>query len=266
MKTRIGVIGAYTIDEVKDLINNRLYIRAGGAPIYSSLGIYVAGGEPYVFTAKGKDFEFNRPAYISSEVVQLIDKNLRFEILLSDKGRTLILKKKINRIIIPYEQINVLNGVIVNPVCREVDLNQLNEIIVPIALDLQGFIRNCEEEKEIVYQRTSIIPNQKYSVFHANYEELMGSMLTVDELFKAGFKEIIISYGQEGFVIYTKRKVYEIKNNEIGSYEIGNGDFLLGYYFTLRLKGIEIEKAIEMAHAMSVKFAIYGLDLPLLLK
>lgn len=265
-KTKVGILGAYTIDEIKDVENNKFFVRAGGAPIYSGLGIYVAGGEAHVFTSKGKDFVFDSPNYISSEYVKLIDKTLRFEILLSNNGRKLRLKNAIEKIDLKYEEINKLDGIIVNPVCKEVDSQALRRITIPIAIDLQGFVRNCIEEKEITYEKVSLYPNTYYSVIHANYEEQNNSGLEVNELFDLGFKEIIISYGEEGFILYTKHKIYKMKNDIKGSFEIGNGDFLLGYYFTLRLKRIEIEKAINMAYSMAIKFATYGPNLSLLLK
>lgn len=264
-KIKVGVIGAYTIDEIKGLKGNKTLLKAGGAPIYSSLGIFVANGEPYVFTAKGKDFVFETPSYIYFEYTTQIDRTLRFEILISDTYRKLILKHKINKLNLNYEDINKVDGIIVNPVCKEIDLSDLKLVNLPIAVDLQGLVRKCEEGKEIEYEKVSVPPNSQYFVLHANSEEYVSSGLTIEDFHELGFKEIIISYGKDGFTVHTKNKVYEIKNEEKGSYEIGNGDFLLGYYFTLRLKGINIEKAIEMAHAMSIKFATYGPNLSFLL-
>ncbi|ARM76009.1 hypothetical protein [Acidianus manzaensis] len=263
-KISVGVLGAYTIDEI--INGNNYFQRAGGAPIYSSLGIYLAGGIPYVFTIKGKDFTFNSPEYVYGEYVDNVEENLRFEIRLEEKGRTLKLKKKIRKMNIDYTIINNLDGIIINPVCNEIDMKDVINISVPIAVDIQGFIRNCIEGEEIKYEKVSFPSSSRYLVIHANHEEQKNSGLSIDELFKLGFKEIIISYGEDGFSVYTKEKTYTMNNDVKGSFEIGDGDFLLGYYFTLRLGGIDIENAVKKAHQMSVKFASYGPNLSILLK
>ncbi|WP_240931147.1 hypothetical protein [Acidianus sulfidivorans] len=265
MKIKVGILGAYTIDDIYE--NNARFQRPGGSPIYSSLGVYLAGGLPYVFTIKGRDFTFSSPEYIYSEYVDKTDANLRFEIDLKENSRRILkLKTKSRKININYSNINSLNGIIINPVCKEVDEQDIKNIHIPIAIDIQGFIRNCIEGEEIRYERASLPYNSNYFVLHANYEEKENSGLTIDDMFKLGFKEIIISYGNDGFILYTANNVYKMNNTIKGNFEIGNGDFLLGFYFTLRLQGIDISKAVEITYDMATKFAIYGPNLLTLLK
>ncbi len=261
-KIRIGIAGSYTIDEIHE--NGLTYEQPGGSPIYSSLGVYVAGGEPHVYSVKGEDFNFKLPEYIKEDIIFHTKYNLRFEINLYNGKRTLKLKFPATRIdlnILPKD----VDGLILNPVCNEIDLNQVHAII-PLAVDFQGIVRKCLVDKEISYNEIdNIPPNSSYLVAHANIEEVNNGKLNINKLFNVGFKEIIISYGDEGFEIYTKNRKLKENMETKGKYEVGNGDFLLGFYFTLRVKGIKIDEASKLSKIASQKFSMYGPNLQLLL-
>ncbi len=259
-KIRLAIIGGYTIDEIHE--NNIIYERPGGAPIFSSYGVFKAGGVPEVFSIKGKDFTFDIPNFIIEKFIQHTDYNLRFKIILDNGSRKIFLIRKNGEIHIDYNTLANYNGIIINPVCKEVPTNI--ETNLPIALDLQGFIRNCKENSEINLENVNLPSNNYYLVFHANDEELEKSGLTIEKLYTLGFKEILISHGSNGFTLYYNNKSADYESSIVGNYEIGNGDFLLGYYFTLRLLGNNIKESAERSLQASQEFSIYGLNLKIL--
>ncbi|BDC19363.1 hypothetical protein [Acidianus sp. HS-5] len=262
-KINIGIAGSYTIDEIHE--SSTMYEKPGGSPIYSSLGVYVAGGEPHVYSVKGEDFNFKLPEYIKDDIIFYTKYNLRFEIDLYNGKRTLKLKFPAIKMDFNSIKLKNIDGLILNPVCNEIDLNQVH-VNIPLAVDFQGIVRKCVLGNEISYNEIDNIPsNPSYVVAHANIEEVNNGKLNIEKLFNAGFKEIIISYGDEGFEIYTKNGVLKEIMESKGKNEVGNGDFLLGFYFTLRVKGIEISKASKLSKIASQKFSMYGPDLQLLL-
>jgi hypothetical protein len=264
-KISIGIMGSYTIDEIHE--NNIIYEKAGGSPIYSSLGVYIAGGEPHVYSIKGEDFKFELPDYIKEDFILKTKNNLKFEIIINNGKRTLKLKSPGSKI--DFNKIGPLSnidGLIINPVCNEIDLDQINVLNIPLAVDFQGIVRKCETGKEITYKEINYIPYKpNYMVAHANIEEKNNGKLDIKKLLDVGFKEIIISYGDLGFEIYNKNGVLKETVENRGNYEVGNGDFLLGFYFTLRVKGVKIEEAARLSKLASQKFSIYGPNLQPLL-
>jgi len=256
-RIRIAIIGGYTIDEIHE--NSIVYERPGGAPIFSSYGVFKAGGIPEVFSIKGKDFTFNIPDFIIEKFIQNVDYNIRFKIILNNDYRKIFLIRKNDEIHFDYGILNDYTGMIINPVCKEVPNNI--KINLPIALDLQGFIRNCNENEEIKLENANLYTNENYMVFHANDEELEKSGLNIEKLYTLGFKEILISHGSKGFTLYHDNKSTDYEPSIVGNYEIGNGDFLLGYYFTLRLLGNNIKESAEKSLLASEEFSMYGLNL-----
>ncbi|TRN01562.1 hypothetical protein DJ527_05180 [Sulfolobus sp. F1] len=251
-KIKVLIVGGLTIDEING--NN----KPGGSLIYSSLGVLRAGGVPSLYGLIGKDLDLKQLNFISDfEKYFLIDDyTIKFRILLMPNiNKSLVLLRKPKVQISNLGNINA-DGVIVNPVCKEVDLNNLNTSL-PVALDIQGLIRNCIENEYIKYESDVKIPyNKNYMIIHLNYEEFTSSKLTLDSLFKTGFKEVIISDGYNGFVVYTNTgESHTFKPSKIGNNNVGNGDFLLGSYFTLRLSGLNISQATEIAGKLTEEFS-----------
>ncbi|WP_338599709.1 hypothetical protein V6M85_10475 [Sulfolobus tengchongensis] len=253
-RSRILIVGGFTIDEIQGKL------RPGGPLIYSSLGVMRGGGVPKLYGLIGKDFDFEID-FLTDVEKHLIydDHSIRFRIELTDEGRRLILLKKPKRKIKIIDSNNV-DGILINPVCQEVDITSIASS-VPIAIDIQGFVRDCTENEEIKYEKDITFPeNDKYMVIHGNKEEFELSKIKVDTLFEKGFKEVIISDGYKGFEVYTKKNgKYTYKPNRIGENEIGTGDFLLGVYFALRLSGLIVPEATMIAGKLTEEFSNSGL-------
>ncbi|QIW23034.1 hypothetical protein EWF20_01915 [Sulfolobus sp. S-194] len=231
---KILIVGNFTID----LISEKEQI--GGPPLYSGFAIYKLGGEAYILSVLGKDFSHQIPNFL--RIYKIIDDNntVKFKHLFQNNSRKLILLSKTNNKINFKSLVinNYFDGILINPVCNEVNLENIN-VNVPIAVDIQGFIRTCKINEEISYSSTSLPPNPLYTVFHSNIEELNSSGLSVEDLFKLGFKELLISYDEEGFELYTINNRKYFKPTQIGAYRTGTGDILLASYFYYRLNNLD---------------------------
>ncbi|MBP1357381.1 MAG: hypothetical protein JZD40_02700 [Sulfolobus sp.] len=231
MRPKILIIGNYTID----LLGSTQ--REGGAPIYSSLGITSAGGMPYIMSNSDKTV---------------------FKIEFNADNRRLVLVKSggnINLDEVKYYT-TFIDGVLVNPVCKEVNEIDLIKVKRPIAVDLQGFVRNCELMKEIENIRNVIFPKlSNYIVAHGNDDEFRALDDGISKLFNAGFKELLISYGRDGFDLVTPYDVKWFPVYEVGNFEVGNGDFLLGTYYTYRLMGLSPIDAAYLSRKLVEDFS-----------
>jgi sugar/nucleoside kinase (ribokinase family) len=249
-RSKILIISGFTIDEIQGKS------KPGGPLIYSALGVMRGGGIPKLYGIVGKDFNFELDFLSNVEKHLIIDEyTIRFNIELFNNNRKLtLLKKPLNKIKIPKD--DTVNGILINPVCKEIELNELN-LNIPIALDIQGLIRDCVENKEIDYESNLTLPkSNSYLVLHANIEEFRSSKLSLRQLFELGFKEVIISDGKNGFNIYTNnQEIYTYRPNRIGKNEIGTGDFLIGAYFSLRVSGFKINDASLIAGKLTEEFS-----------
>lgn len=230
MKPRILVVGNYTFDIVNDKTSD------GGSPIYSSLGIKYAGGIVDILSGEERAI---------------------FKIDISDSSsRKLILMRKGSNIdLANINHYSYVDGILINPVCQEV--KALYALPKPLSIDLQGFVRNCIESHEIENSEDidDIVVPAQYLVAHANYDEVSAIDGNITKLIKLGFKELLISYGRDGFdlITYTSSKWFPV--HEIGNFEIGNGDFLLGAYFTFRLKGYSPIDAASLSKKLVEDFS-----------
>jgi sugar/nucleoside kinase (ribokinase family) len=256
-RIRVAVVGGFTVDEIVE--GSKVEERLGGSALYTSLGIYRAGGTPEVFSVIGKDFKFKVPEFIVGRKIEVREYSIRFRIVIQGNTRQLVLVKKVSPIRVNAEDLNDYDGVVINPVCKEVCPNL--DVNKRIALDVQGLIRDCVENRPVTLTRTSLSPNKNFHVFHANDEELDSSGLSIDDLYSLGFNEVIISHGSKGFTLYFQRREKEFVPSVQGTVNVGNGDFLLGYYFTKRLMGLDPISASENALRASEDFSIYGLAL-----
>ncbi len=256
-RIRIAVLGSFTIDEI--IAGDKVEERLGGSALYTSLGVYRAGGTPEVFSVIGKDLSFDLPEFIVKKNIGVVEKSMRFRIVVQGGSRKLILVNKVPRIRVNLDELSYYDGIIVNPVCKEVDPNF--SIDKKIALDIQGLVRDCIEGKTISMTKPSLFPNKSFLVFHANEEELEGSGLSIEEIQALGFSEVIISRGYKGFTLYYQGRSEDFVPSVKGDVNVGNGDFLLGYYFTKRLYGLDPISASKEALKASEEFSIFGLAL-----
>ncbi|BCS92134.1 hypothetical protein [Metallosphaera javensis (ex Sakai et al. 2022)] len=256
-KSRVAIVGAMTIDEI--VYGKQSLERPGGAPIYSGLGVTIAGGLAGGYISIGKDFNYSLPSYL--EVIEKIvfERTMRFLLVLDEKGRKLTLKFSHGKMPIDMEKLSSWDGILLNPVCGEIPSTTFE--FKAVAVDIQGFIRNCVEGEEIQNtNRFNVSVKSELSVFHANRDELMASGLSISDLHEMGYQEIIISDGHKGFQLYTKNGQLKLEPELVGNYEVGNGDFLLGTYFTLRLNGFDTRLASVYALQFSEVFSTLGLN------
>ncbi|AWS00587.1 hypothetical protein DFR87_06015 [Metallosphaera hakonensis JCM 8857 = DSM 7519] len=234
-------------------------LRPGGAPIYSGLGVTKAGGIAGGYVSIGEDFNFDLPDYISIIEKVIFKKTMRFLLEFKEGTRKLTLKHGHGPIPIVEQKLKGWNGVILNPVCGEIPPS-IDVSPLPVAVDIQGFVRNCVEGEEIVINRKfNYRVSSDLSIFHANTDEITASGVTVDELKDYGFNEIIISNGYNGFTLYTKEDGKTVYTPSVrGGNEVGNGDFLLASYFTLRLNGEDTITAARNSLKLAESFSILG--------
>ena len=243
---RIAIVGNFTLD-----LNG--LERLGGPPLYSGFAIYMLGGEIELTSSISKK-DINRiPSFLPKKGVELTEKTTVFKIENVNGKRKLILKAKSNKKLI-YE--GNADGIILNPVCGEIEYVEYQK---PIALDVQGFIRECSEGEEVGYKPLRLTRNTNYLVLHANYEEYMHSNVTVENLIELGFKEVIISYDEDGFEVYTSTGTrVKYKPSNIGEYKIGTGDVLLASYFIYRLNAYPVRESTELAGKFVEWFSTEG--------
>lgn len=248
--TKILISGSFTID----IINGREQI--GGPPLYSGFAIAKLGGEPYVYSILGKDFNLKIPRFLKVYNIIEDENTVKFRHIFEGTRRKLILLSKPKKKIKLNIKEDLFSGIVINPVCNEIDLSLIPRI--PIALDIQGFIRNCICEEEIKYVKAELPKSNNYLVFHSNIEELQNSDLSTNSLFQLGFKELLISYDEHGFELYTRDNKKFFKTENIGTYMTGTGDVLIATYFFYRLKGLDYEKAAIEAKKFVENFSISG--------
>jgi len=246
IKTKIAIVGSFTVD----LLTNKGE-QLGGPPLYSGFAIYMLGGQPIVYSMIEKRYEVFLPSFLSKYSLEYVDSIPTFELIYDQIGtRKLILRKKNSKNFdINAINCNDIDGIIINPVCKE--LNNLPKITKPIAIDIQGFVRLCEPDKEvrIIQQDISSLftKSKNLAVLHANYQEIDGSKIDLHKLYDMGFNEILISYDEDGFVLHSKGLSVNYKPSKIGEYKVGTGDILLASYFILRLNGTPISKAVNVS-------------------
>lgn len=246
IKTKIAIIGSFTID----LLANKGE-QLGGPPLYSGFAIYMLGGQPIVYSMIEKRYELFLPSFLSKYRLEYVNSIPTFELIYDQIGtRRLILRKKNNKNLdISTINCSDIDGIIINPVCKE--LNNLPKITKPIAIDIQGFVRLCEPDKEvriIQHDISSLFTKSKnLAVLHANYQEIGVSKVDLHKLYDMGFNEILISYDEDGFILHSKGLTVNYKPSKIGEYKVGTGDILLASYFILRLNGTPIYKAVEVS-------------------
>ncbi|MFP3259980.1 MAG: hypothetical protein RXQ22_03660 [Sulfolobus sp.] len=232
---RIAIVGNFTLD-----LNGTEKI--GGPPLYSGFAIYMLGGEIELSSSISKKDFGKIPNFLPKKGIKITEKTTTFKIENINGKRKLILKAKSDKKLI-YEGNS--DGIILNPVCGEIEYVSYKK---PIALDVQGFIRKCNEGEEVSYKPLYLVKNTNYLVLHANYEEYINSNVTVENLIELGFKEVIISYDEDGFEVYTSSgNSVKYKPANIGEYKIGTGDVLLASYFIYRLNAYPIRESTILA-------------------
>lgn len=251
----IVLMSSFTID------NYETHERPGGPALFSTLGIIRSGADLSIIAGRGLDFRFSL-RMIENFIDKLIlgENTFYFKIETFGDGR-----KKV-RLIKSGPRIemspNYGLGVLLNPVCREIDEKIISKIETPVALDIQGFSRICKENMEVSLSQPEFPISKNYLVLHGNSDEINSIYDNLNTIFKFGFRELLISYGHDGFELITNdNRSYYYKPTAIGSNEIGNGDFLIGSYFALRLNKTEIRDAVKKAGELSDKFSNENISL-----
>jgi hypothetical protein len=218
-RSRILVVGNFTFD----VIDGKRF--PGGPPLYAGLGVVAAGGVPILWGKFGPDYPLQVLDF-PHELIGLRGGNTTTFRVLFENGRR-IMSVLENSGKIGWPPSLDVDGVLVDPVCSEVDSNLLDGVNVPMAVDVQGFIRKiCG---------TSPLPSQGM-VLHANYDEFSSLDTNLQELSR-GNREILLSFDSDGFLLISGSKTQFYRSDMRGERTVGNGDFLLASYFTLRVSG-----------------------------
>ncbi|BCU68409.1 hypothetical protein HS7_18460 [Sulfolobales archaeon HS-7] len=229
-----------------DVINNT--IRPGGPALYSGFGVAKAGGYPTLIGHGCHEYPLNSLPFKFTNMIVNQGCNI-FQITYYGSKRTLKLIKASPPIRISSLPKGI-RGVIVNPVFHDVNLEELLPLTeTPLALDIQGFLRNIRGD--IVIFEKADLPKYEYFVTHASIDELQSAGYNIEEILKLGSRETIISYGEDGFEVYlgtnlaTRTKPTELFNNPTGA-----GDLLIGSYFTFRISGYDVIRASELSRGV----------------
>lgn len=137
-----------------------------------------------------------------------------------------------------------------------------------VSLDVQGLLRRVEDEKVIPVDwelKEDVLPHVHF--LKANEEE-MKVLTGLDEIEQSarqladwGAKEIIITLGSKGSVIYHQNKFYHIAAYQPAEVidATGCGDTYMAGYLHHRVNGTGIQEAGEFASAMAAaKIAAHG--------
>ncbi len=249
MMNNINIVSSFTVDKYER------YERPGGPALFSTVGIVESKANPKIVAGIGKDFKFKIKLLEKfGDTLILGDSTFTFQIHLLPDGRKNVKLLKRGPLINSLKVSG--SGVLLNPVCREIDTSLIRVIDVPIAIDIQGFSRSCREGSEVSLATPELPMSRNYFVLHGNSDEIYSIYDNINALFRAGFREIIISYGREGFeVVTSEAKTFHYTPAVIGNNEVGNGDFLIGSYFSLRISGVSIEEAVKRSGQLSDKFS-----------
>lgn len=250
---KIAVIGSYTADY------RNSEITLGGI-FYSTYGIWKSGGKAYVITSLPSNFKIQNP--FSEDSIILGEGSLvKFKIILSNNKRKIYILNNPNKIVIDLKYFNYFDGILLNPMFNEILLKNVISIKCPIALDLQGIVRERNSESMVVNNFDKVVENLQATdynlVVHGNNEELPSSKVH-ELLYKFKFREVIRSHGENGLEFFTTHysKYFNVEN--VGEYNVGNGDVLLASYFTYRLMGYDEISSILLARKLVEEFSIHG--------
>ncbi|BCU70525.1 hypothetical protein [Stygiolobus caldivivus] len=244
-KSKVMIIGNFTLD-----LGISEKEQLGGPPLYSGFAIYMLGGVPLIYSSIEKSHYHLIPHFLQKTKLFYSNSIPTFELIYTNKGRVLILRKKPEKGI-PINNIDYkdLDGVLVNPVCGEV--NEIPSVNKPLALDLQGFVRSCRENEQVEIKPTqfNIRVSSSYNlrILHANYEEIDSSKISIGKVLEMGFREVLVSYDEDGFIVYSKSEINKYRPSRIGDYKVGTGDVLISSYFLYRLNNFSISEATQMS-------------------
>ncbi|MEM3830655.1 MAG: PfkB family carbohydrate kinase [Sulfolobales archaeon] len=153
-----------------------------------------------------------------------------------------------------------ISFIIISPVYREISLYNLERITkigIPVAVDLQGFVRYTDNDKII---RTSIGIDllkkfYRVSLIHAGVEEVeelsrdpLESLDIIARITKAMI--VVISMGRRGFLSRVDGEgVYHVEAlmGGVSGDETGCGDILLTSLLSSILKGFSISESLRIA-------------------
>lgn len=237
--TTIKVVGALT----EDVIGTKR--RTGGGVYYSSLGVLASGANVEVVAIGGHTSVLASMGLPLSGLVAIRGRRAVFEISHEGGSRKLVLlRRPIPTLSVSYHD----QWAVVNPVCGEIRRVEGDHVFI----DVQGFVRLCEERRPIEVDRTRKL-GFKVRGAHANYTEVPEGGLPG--------REVLISYDEDGFDIIIKGEgKHRIKPSIVGDYGIGTGDFLLGAYVGYRAKGLRPLDAAVRAQRELESFSTLGPD------
>ncbi|MEM1626974.1 MAG: hypothetical protein QXV69_06830 [Sulfolobaceae archaeon] len=252
---KIAVVGSYTID----------YLESGekviGGIFYSTYGIWKAGGKAYAVTIIPNYIEINNP-FVDNTIILDDNDVVKFRIVKVNNKRNIYLLNKVKKVLIDLKYLKEFDGILINTMYNEFLIENIFLVNCPIAVDIQGFVREVNNDNSLITNNYDKVKenmrkaNQNL-VVHGNEDELPSNVI-YEMMYKYGFKEVIRSYGERGLEVFTRYYSKYFDVNKIGVHNIGNGDVLLGSYFTYRLMGYDVLSSIKMAINLVEDFSIHG--------
>ncbi|GGT97077.1 hypothetical protein GCM10007116_13220 [Sulfodiicoccus acidiphilus] len=229
-KIRVLVVGNFTFD----LIDGKRY--PGGPPLYAGMGVVAAGGIPLLLGNYGPDYPLDILSFPHELIGERGPSTTTFGVSFVDGVRRMEVLSNAGSI---SEKVNVdADGVLVDPVCGEVREEFLRGVKAPLAVDVQGFVR----------PQCGLRPIPPLGqVLHSNFEEYSTLKSTLQELSLAGNREVLLSFDSDGFILVGDSRSRFVRTDMKGERTVGNGDFLLAAFFTLRLSGYDLWEAGEKA-------------------
>ncbi|MEL9940397.1 MAG: PfkB family carbohydrate kinase [Ignisphaera sp.] len=264
MKTLI--VGNITIDEVGDRI------RVGGTGYYGgrALAEYL-DAEVYVATNIGEAYKGLVKSVLESHGIKVIEIGYSSTpVFVIRDGKAVSFKGESPRISLsnlePYARIYRFDVVILGPIFREIDLNEIDQILSwgskVVALDIQGLVRSVADgELKLVWDYSIEEKLRKIDIVHGNVKEFCFSDDIKNVLGKARewsstTKTIyLISLDERGLYIVANNEILYVRpppTNPVD--EVGAGDILLSVTAYYIAKGFNtIESVLRGVAAATLK-------------
>ncbi|MEM0027569.1 MAG: PfkB family carbohydrate kinase [Ignisphaera sp.] len=263
---RVLIVGNITIDEIGDRI------RVGGTGYYGgrALAEYL-DAEVYVATNIGEAYKGLVKGVLESHGIKVIEAgHSSTPVFVIRDGKAVGFKGESPRISLsnlePYAKIYRFDVVILGPILREVDLNEIDYVLSwspkVTALDIQGLVRSVANgELRLIWDYSIEEKLGRVDVVHGNVKEfcfssdLKNVLSKVREWSLATKTTYLISLDERGLYIVADNEILYIKSPAISSVdEVGAGDILLSVTAYYIAKGFNtIESVLRGVAAATLK-------------
>ena len=260
------IVGNITIDEIGDRI------RVGGTGYYGgrALAEYL-DAEVYVATNIGEAYKGLVKGVLETHGIKVIEIGYSSTpVFIIRDGKAVGFKGESPRISLsnlePYARIYRFDVVVLGPILREIDLNEIDYILYwspkVVALDIQGLVRSVADgELKLVWDYSIEEKLGKIDVVHGNVKEFCFSSDIKNVLSRARDwssttkTTYLISLDERGLYIVTNNEALYVRPPPISPVdEVGAGDILLSVTAYYIAKGFStIESALRGMAAATLK-------------